>query len=105
MGEYTGLKVIRERPLMKQSAWQTIMGLVLLGIVTLISWQAGTLVAVQSQGAKANREQPVVVIDAGHGGNDPGKVGIDGQLEKDINLKIAKRLKAYLEASDALVSW
>jgi len=88
---------------MKQSAWQTIMGLVLLGIVTLISWQAGTLVAVQSQGAKANREQPVVVIDAGHGGNDPGKVGIDGQLEKDINLKIAKRLKAYLEASDVKV--
>lgn len=88
---------------MKQSAWQTIMGLVLLGIVTLISWQAGTLVAVQSQGAKANREQLVVVIDAGHGGNDPGKVGIDGQLEKDINLKIAKRLKAYLEASDVKV--
>lgn len=88
---------------MKQSAWQTIMGLVLLGIVTLISWQAGTLVAVQSQGAKANREQPVVVIDAGHGGNDPGKVGIDGQLEKDINLKIAKQLKAYLEASDVKV--
>jgi len=88
---------------MKQSAWQTIMGLVLLGIVTLISWQAGTLVAVQSQGAKANREQPVVVIDAGHGGDDPGKVGIDGQLEKDINLKIAKRLKAYLEASDVKV--
>lgn len=45
----------------------------------------------------------MVVIDAGHGGNDPGKVGIDGQLEKDINLKIAERLKAYLEASDVKV--
>ena len=88
---------------MKQSAWQTIMGIVLLGIVALISWQTGTLVTVQTQGAKADRKQPVVVIDAGHGGNDPGKVGIDGQLEKDINLKIAKRLKAYLEASDVKV--
>lgn len=88
---------------MKQSAWQTIMGIVLLGIVALISWQTGALVTVQTQGAKADRKQPVVVIDAGHGGNDPGKVGIDGQLEKDINLKIAKRLKAYLEASDVKV--
>lgn len=51
---------------MKQSVWQTIMGIVLLGIVTLISWQAGTLAAVQTQAVKADREQPVVVIDAGH---------------------------------------
>ena len=35
-----------------------------------------------------------------HGGRDPGKVGIEGQLEKDINLSIALRLKEYLEASD-----
>lgn len=88
---------------MKQSAWQTIMGIVLLGIVTLISWQAGKLVAVQTQGVEADWKQPVVVIDAGHGGDDPGKVGIEGQLEKDINLKIAKQLKTYLEASDIKV--
>lgn len=30
-------------------------------------------------------------------------MGIDGQLEKDINLSIAKKLKAYLEASDVNV--
>lgn len=88
---------------MKQSAWQTVMGMVLLGIVTLVSWQAGTLAAVENQKADADKAKPVVVIDAGHGGNDPGKVGIDGQLEKDINLKIAKRLKAYLEADDVKV--
>ncbi len=35
-------------------------------------------------------KQAVVVIDPGHGGTDPGKVGIDGQLEKDINLAVAK---------------
>ena len=32
-----------------------------------------------------------VVIDAGHGGFDSGKVGIDGTLEKDVNLEIAKK--------------
>lgn len=30
-----------------------------------------------------------VIIDAGHGGDDPGKVGVNNVLEKDINLKIA----------------
>ena len=29
----------------------------------------------------------LVVIDSGHGGSDPGKVGINEVLEKDINLK------------------
>ena len=38
-----------------------------------------------------------VVIDAGHGGDDPGKVGINGAKEKDINLQIAERVKKYLE--------
>lgn len=45
-------------------------------------------------------KRPVVVIDAGHGGNDPGKVGVDQSLEKDINLKIAKKLAHYLEQAD-----
>lgn len=88
---------------MKQTAWQTVMGILLLGIVALVSWQAGTLVPVHNTRADTEKAKPVVVIDAGHGGNDPGKVGINGQLEKDINLKIAERLKAYLEASDVKV--
>ena len=49
------------------------------------------------------KEIPVVVIDAGHGGTDPGKVGVDGSLEKDINLAIAERLKTYLQQDDVKV--
>lgn len=44
-----------------------------------------------------NKKEICIVIDAGHGGADPGKVGINGQLEKEINLQIAMLLKKFLE--------
>lgn len=37
-----------------------------------------------------------VVIDAGHGGFDPGAIGRSGLREKDVNLDIAKRLAILL---------
>ena len=51
----------------------------------------------------AVKSKPCVVIDAGHGGTDPGKVGVDGSLEKDINLQIARRLAGFLRAADVEV--
>lgn len=47
--------------------------------------------------ASETQDRPVVVIDAGHGGRDPGKIGINKAPEKDINLEIAKKLQYYLE--------
>jgi N-acetylmuramoyl-L-alanine amidase len=38
-----------------------------------------------------------IVIDAGHGGEDPGAIGRRGSREKDITLNIAKRLKALVD--------
>ncbi|TCT13101.1 N-acetylmuramoyl-L-alanine amidase [Natranaerovirga pectinivora] len=42
----------------------------------------------------------IVVIDPGHGGRDPGKVGVNGALEKEINLAISLKIRTYLEQSD-----
>lgn len=57
----------------------------------------------KNEAADGKERRPVVVIDAGHGGIDPGKVGINQALEKDINLIIAKKVKRYLELSDVEV--
>jgi len=38
-----------------------------------------------------------VVIDAGHGGHDPGNIGYDKAKESDVVLSIAKKLGGYIE--------
>lgn len=93
---------------MKQSPYQLFMGVVLLCTVTFLSWQVGSLAAagvqfIHAENGSGEKKKYIVCVDPGHGGTDPGKVGINGQLEKDINLAIAKKLKTYLEASDVTV--
>ena len=43
-----------------------------------------------------------IVIDAGHGGEDPGALGRHGSREKDITLGIARRLKALVDAEPSM---
>lgn len=44
-------------------------------------------------------EFDVIVIDAGHGGQDAGAIGVNGVKEKDINLSIALKLGKLIEAN------
>ena len=45
-----------------------------------------------------------IIVDAGHGGIDPGSMTDDQSVkEKDVNLKITKKVKELLEASGAMV--
>ena len=44
-------------------------------------------------------ERRIVAIDPGHGGIDPGAVGVGGLQEKELTLDIARRIKARLEAT------
>lgn len=81
------------------------------GIILMIVVLAGIVVASQLTGeylygqteeeseikTAAEVSEGLVVLDSGHGGSDPGKVGINGELEKDINLNISIKLKKLLE--------
>lgn len=42
---------------------------------------------------------PLVVLDAGHGGHDPGAIGPDGLREEDVTLAIARQVRDALVAS------
>jgi N-acetylmuramoyl-L-alanine amidase len=56
---------------------------------------------------KAARKPPAqrmitVAIDAGHGGEDPGALGRGGTREKDVTLRIARKLKALVDADPTM---
>lgn len=58
--------------------------------------------AVPQPAAPATQTRRLVVIDAGHGGVDPGAVGPAGTREKDINLQMARRVVEILRQDPTL---
>lgn len=76
------------------------MSVVLLIAVTSIACNMDKVIETENESKTAQAKKTngkVVVIDPGHGGADPGKVGINGAKEKDVNLAIAKVLRTVLE--------
>lgn len=76
---------------MRKRMVELIMACVLLVCFLLLSKEAVEVL-------RAKEQKPVIVVDSGHGGMDPGVVGIGDVLEKDINLAIARKLKDCLTA-------
>ncbi len=77
---------------MKQKI-EVVMAVILIAAAIISAPQSAQMV----MSMKAEASPVVIVIDAGHGGDDPGKVGVSGTEEKDVNLEIACRLKDALE--------
>lgn len=53
--------------------------------------------------AAEEKNIPTVILDAGHGGVDSGAVSVLGDEEKHINLSVAKKIGAFLEAGGVRV--
>lgn len=43
------------------------------------------------------KTKPLIVLDPGHGGKDPGAIGVSGVYEKHLTLAMVKQLRALLE--------
>lgn len=67
----------------------------LIGVLVVIFDSTYIHVFVNHRHTIGNR---IIIIDAGHGGIDGGAVGKSGTIEKNINLEISKKLKAYIES-------
>ena len=77
-------------------------GLVMAGVLLVAAIICGRSVGMweAASGRAAGVQTRLVIIDAGHGGDDPGKIGVDGTEEKDLNLKMALSLREMLEQQD-----
>ncbi|MGN1193273.1 MAG: N-acetylmuramoyl-L-alanine amidase [Dorea sp.] len=51
-------------------------------------------------GENVKKGKTIVALDAGHGGDDPGKIGVNNAEEKEINLRIAEQVKTLLEEEE-----
>ena len=77
--------------------------LFLIGLSTAVGIKTFNVFNEKEQNPERLIPKCTIVIDAGHGGFDPGKVGVNNALEKEINLAIAVKLKTLLEQNDVQV--
>ncbi len=67
------------------------------GALALFAMQTLEAFGVVAFHADFFEKKGTIVLDAGHGGEDGGAVGVNGLLEKDVNLAIALELEKYLK--------
>lgn len=77
--------------MLKKRVMEMMMAVLLLISVFFLSKEAAVVANETSE------KEKVIVIDAGHGGADPGMIGIGGLEEKGINLAVSMKLKEALE--------
>jgi N-acetylmuramoyl-L-alanine amidase len=66
-----------------------------LGMVTPVAFRPAEPLEIDAPSRSSRRR--VIVVDPGHGGHDPGTIGVSGVQEKDVVLDAGRRLRAALE--------
>ena len=82
--------------------YRSVIVLVLILATVAVTKQLNEDVMLEVFGSKS-KVLATVVLDAGHGGMDPGKVGVAGTLEKELNLEFVYRVKRLLEQNNVRV--
>lgn len=77
--------------MLKKRVMEMMMAVLLLISVFFLSKEAAVVANETAE------KEKIIVIDAGHGGADPGMIGIGGLEEKGINLAVSMKLKEALE--------
>lgn len=81
---------------MKKYRIELTMACLLLVCFYLLSRQAAVISVNQTESTK-KEAGPLILVDAGHGGTDPGMIGVGGLEEKGINLSVSLLLRDTLE--------
>ena len=84
---------------MKKYRIELTMACLLLVCFYLLSRQAAVISVNQTERGAQKAAGPLILVDAGHGGSDPGMIGVSGLEEKGINLSISLLLRDALEKS------
>ena len=84
---------------MKKYRIELTMACLLLVCFYLLSRQAAVIYVNQTERGAQKAAGPLILVDAGHGGSDPGMIGVSGLEEKGINLSISLLLRDTLEKS------
>ncbi len=72
-------------------------------IILFVHWVLTLPAVTLPVSSTSTEDKTVVVLDAGHGGEDCGTIGVNGKYEKEINLSISNKIAEYLKAENILV--
>ncbi len=85
-----------------QRTAELLLGLIMVATAGIIAGNT-EVISTKIHSVNDEKKEYIVAVDAGHGGQDPGKVGINDSLEKDVNLAIALKVKKLLESDNIVV--